>query len=85
MEHDLDAPRGRGLAPGEFFAVIPRRYGRAGTERAPVHAATKVDGALVPVCGARPRGDRRVFDASFFAKILECHRCRARALKAGRI
>jgi hypothetical protein len=77
----------RGLAAGETLAFIPASAGtRRGTHtRPPVHAATVIDGALVPVCGARGTGQATVKDASSFARTIECRRCKARAAKAGRL
>ena len=77
----------RGLAAGETLAYIPASAAtlRSRSTRPAAHVATVIDGALVPVCGARGTGGATVKDATGFARVIECGRCKARAVKAGRL
>ncbi|AXH46926.1 hypothetical protein I5G67_gp090 [Mycobacterium phage Aminay] len=82
MTTNLDAYRARGLAADEVLGIMPTTdWGVRGK----LHAARYVAGVLLPVCGARPRANYRVSDASAWGRRIECDRCRARARKAGRL
>ena len=68
-----------GLDSGEIAAILPTTYRH---HRGAVHAATVINGEILPVCGARPRHGYKANEATW-ARMVECGRCLAKARQKG--